>query len=172
MRYPIARLRGLGYALWHARHELYHVLIALVWAWVLREWWNEFSWRYVFLSIFASLLPDIEHLFYWFGYGKSTSYVQHIIYLFRSHQWRLLVKTMENGHKEQTFLAFHNIYFVGCLLGGTLIAWTFDWNAGFLVFGAMVIHYLFDIFDDIMTLGKLNPNWKRWHKPKELLPAA
>ena len=41
-----------------------------------------------------------------------------------------------------------------------------DWNAGVILFGAMLLHYLFDIADDIVTLGQINPNWKRWGKPR------
>ena len=37
-----------------------------------------------------------------------------------------------------------------------------DWNASVILFGAMLLHYLFDIGDDIVTLGQINPNWKRW----------
>ena len=36
----------------------------------------------------------------------------------------------------------------------------------------MVIHYLFDIIDDLASLGKVNKNWYRWRKPaKKINPA-
>src|SRR5574341_1266502 len=57
MRRSVARIKGLGFVFWHARHEFFHVLIGLVWAWVLREVWGQFNPRWFWLSAFGSLLP-------------------------------------------------------------------------------------------------------------------
>ena len=40
--------------------------------------------------------------------------------------------------------------------------------AGFsvILFGAMIIHYIFDIADDLLSLGYINSNWKRWGRDK------
>jgi hypothetical protein len=47
-----------------------------------------------------------------------------------------------------------------------IISFYFDWKARTIFFGATLSHYVFDIFDDYVTLGYLNANWKRWGKPK------
>jgi len=162
MRRGFARVRGLGFIFWHSRHELYHVLIGLVWAWFLREWWNEFNGKWIFLSIIGSLLPDADHILYFLTYGRRTHYTKQIRNFLKSGQWRKLTVFIEIGHKHNTNLSLHNIYIVMILLIGSIISLFFDWRSGVVFMGAMVCHYIFDILDDIFQLGALNPNWMRW----------
>ncbi|MFC1647220.1 hypothetical protein ACFL1A_02965 [Patescibacteria group bacterium] len=161
-----ARVRGIGFILWHARHMFYHVLLGLVWAWFLRELWGELNVKWIVLSIFGSILPDLEHLFYFVSYGKADDYGKHVIESLKKRRWRYLVKFIESGHKSNTSLMFHNIYVIIGLLLITSLALFFDQNSWVVIFGAMVIHYIFDIFDDIVCLGYINPNWKRWGREK------
>src|SRR5437868_1316167 len=105
MRRSVARLKGLGFILWHARHELYHVLLGLVWAWFLREQWHQFNGRWIALCIFGALLPDIDHLFYFIGYGKQDPYTRQIIQFLKDREWRGVTIFMENGHKYNTNLS-------------------------------------------------------------------
>lgn len=164
MRKTTAKIRGLGFIVWHARHELYHILLGLVWAWFLRELWQEFNFRWVVLAIFGSLLPDAEHILYFLSYGKSDTYTKDIVDYIKKRQWRVLTAFIETGHKYNTNLAYHNFYTV-CILGFCIVcAFVFDWRSLIVFIGAMVIHYLFDIADDIVTLGYINENWKRWGK--------
>ena len=62
---------------------------------------------------------------------------------------------------------YHNIYVVIILALMAVIASFVDWQVGVVLFGAMVSHYLFDIADDVVQLGGMNPNWKRWGRPKK-----
>lgn len=163
----IARIKGVGYMLWHGRHMLYHVLLGLVWAWLLRELWSEFSWKIIALAVFGSILPDIEHLFYFFAYGRGDEYTKLVKEFLRAREWRVLTSFIEQGHKYNTNLSYHNVYFVVFLLIATIICFLVDWESWIAVLGAMVIHYLFDIFDDYRTLGYLNENWKRWGRGKK-----
>jgi hypothetical protein len=173
MRYPLARIKGLGFIMWHARHELYHALLGVAWAWFLREQWHEFSFRWLSISIFGSLLPDVEHLYYFFTYGKADEYSRQIVLSLKRRQWRFLATFIETGHKYNTDLAFHNIYVITALLLAALTGLFFGLRFWVILFGAMIIHYLFDIMDDIITLGHVNPNWKRWgriHRKKKKIP--
>lgn len=160
----VARIRGLGFVLWHARHEFYHILLGLLWAWFLRERWHEFNPRWIWLSLFASLLPDADHLLYFFMYGRRDQYSMMVKAFLRDRQWRTLTVFMEHGHKRQTNLASHNYLFMLVLLALSLVSSLFAWRVGTILFGAMLIHYLFDIADDFLILGHLNPNWRRWGK--------
>jgi len=166
LRHRVAQVKGLGFLFWHARHELYHALLGVAWAWLLREIWGEFQIKWLLLSVWASLLPDVEHLLYWIRWGKKDPYVTQIKAFLKSHQWRLLTVHIERGHKEVTELSYHNVYIVLFLFILTFIFFLFDWNAWVVIGGAMVIHYIFDIFDDFVTLGYLNSNWKRWGNGK------
>jgi hypothetical protein len=168
MRYFVTKARGAAFILWHSRHEFYHILIGLVWAWVLRELWGTFSWRYIFASVIASLLPDLEHLFYFFSYGKKMSYREEVVSLFKSRSWRMLVMSLATGHKFNTNLSYHNLYFMSMLLAISIGSFLIEWQIGVIFFGAMVLHYIFDIYDDMVTLGYLNSNWKRWGRGKRI----
>lgn len=158
----LARFKSLGFFFWHGRHEFYHVLLGLVWAWYLRERWNEFNPRWIWLAMLGSVLPDLDHIIYFFTYGRWDSYNIKLRYLIKSHQWRASWLYMKNGHKKNTSLMTHNVYFMIILLGVAVVASFYAWRVGVILFGAMFSHYLFDILDDLVILGHLNPNWKHW----------
>ena len=163
---PIARIKGLGFIFWHTRHEFYHVLLGLVWAWFLRERWSEFNPRWIWLSVFGSLLPDSDHLAYFLGYGRHEGYSKQVKELLKNRQWRMVTVFMESGHKYNTSLASHNVYFMAILLAGALVFSLYEVRVGVILLGAMLIHYVFDITDDLIQLGAINPNWKRWGRRK------
>ncbi len=167
MRRYFAKMRGLGYLMWHARHDFYHILLGLVWAWFLRERWGEFNARWIWLAVLGSLLPDADHLLYFFTYGRHDEYSRQIKEFFKNREWRIAWTLIEKGHKYQTNLASHNIYFMLILLVTGLTSSFFEWRSGVVLSGAMVLHYMFDIFDDVLTLGYINPNWKRWGRAKK-----
>jgi hypothetical protein len=171
MRRSIARIKGLGFILWHARHEFYHVLLGVAWAWIMREVLDEFNLKLLILAIVGSVLPDIDHFFYFLTYGKMDQYSKDIRTFLKERQWRALTVFIETGHKYNTSLSYHNIYFVVILFAVATISFFLDQEAWVALIGAMVIHYIFDIADDYGRLGYMNANWKRWgrgnkHKKK------
>lgn len=167
MRRSIARIRGVGFILWHTRHHFYHILIGVVWAWVLREVWGEFQPRWIALSLIGSELPDMDHFVYFYTYGKKDQYSKLVKQLFANRQWRLLWYTLDKGHKYNTNLATHNYFTIGLLLVFSGAAYFFEWRATVVFLGAMILHYFFDIVDDFLILGAVNPNWKRLGRPKK-----
>lgn len=162
MRKTFARVRGLGFILWQARHMAYHVMLGLLWAWILRELWNEFNVRWIITAVIGSLIPDVDHLYYFLGYGRRDTYSQQVFAYLRSHEWRNLFYFLATGHKKNTSLSYHNVYVVALFIVLAVGASFVDWQVGVVLFGAIVSHYLFDMFDDIVQLGGINPNWKRW----------
>lgn len=162
MRKGVAKIKGLGFLLWHMRHHYYHILIGVVWAWILREVWHSFQPRWIALSIIASELPDADHFVYFFTYGKKDPYSKLVKSLFANRQWRLLWYTIDKGHKYNTNLATHNYFTIMFLTGLSVLAYFFEWQSAVVFLGAMVLHYIFDIVDDLLILGSINPNWKRW----------
>lgn len=159
---PIARIRGVGYVLWQTRHMAYHVFVGLLWAWFLRERWGQFNAKWVWTAVIGSLLPDIDHVNYFLGYGRHDSYTKQILSYLKNREWRSLAYFVATGHKYNTNLSYHNVYVVGILLLLSLLSSRIDWEVGVVLFGAMILHYLFDIADDVVQLGAINPNWKRW----------
>src|SRR3989344_6123387 len=135
------------------RHDFSPVLLRLIWSWYLRERWNEFNRGWIWLSIMASLLPDIDHLFYFLGYGRKDSYTSQIKSLLKTRQWRTLPVFIESGHKQNTNLTSHNYYVMIVFLATSILSSFYSWRVGVILFGAMFIHYVFDIVDDIIQLG-------------------
>lgn len=162
----IQYVKGFGFVLWHARHEFYHILLGFVWAWFLRERWGEFNLSWIVLAVVGSLIPDADHLVYFWGHGKHEDYTLQIKDLLNRREWRALVRFIETGHKKVTTLSSHNLYVMAILLGVGLLSSLYSWEVGVILFGAMLIHYAFDIADDIVQLGALNTNWKRWGRGK------
>lgn len=171
MRKSVAKLRGVGFILWQTRHEFYHVLVGLVWAWFLREQWREFNGSWVVISVAGSLAPDLDHFVYFLTYGKRDWYTKQVRAFLRAHQWRTLWKFVASGHKYNTSLATHNYFFMLLLAIMAGASFFYNWKVGVILFGAMMAHYLFDVLDDVVTLGYINPNWRRMWKPKRL-PSA
>ncbi len=167
MRRSIARVKGLGFILWHSRHHMYHIALGLLWAWILREWWNEFNVKWVILAVLGSELPDVDHFIYFITYGRKDWYTQQLVGFLKAHQWRSIAHFLSTEHKNNTNLSYHNYYIIGLLLLFCFVAVWFDWKSSLVLVGAMITHFAMDIMDDLIILGHVNPNWKRWGRPKK-----
>lgn len=143
-----------------------HVMVGLLWAWFLRELWGQFNPTWIWTAVIGSVLPDIEHFNYWLGYGRHDSYTRQVFSHFKKREWRKLFYFVATGHKTNTSLSYHNVYVVAILIMLSAVAFLVDWHLGVVLFGAMVSHYLFDIADDLLQLGEMNPNWRRWGRPR------
>ncbi len=146
---------------WIARHMLYHVFIGLAYAWVLRELWGVFNPRFVALAVVGSILPDVDHVVYIFFYGRNDTYAKRAKEFFRHFKVRSLISFFDRNHKNNTALRSHNIATVGGLLAVSLLSFFIEFETGVILFGAMCLHLLFDMIDDLLILGELNSNWNR-----------
>ncbi len=154
------------YIVYQCRHMLYHILVGILWTLFLQLVWGDSAGMYILLGAVGAVLPDLEHLYYFFGYGRHDGYVMKIFSLFKHRDWRELTKFIAIGHKYNTSLIFHNIYTTLLFIGITAYSADRGWLYAAALFGAMASHYVFDIVDDMLTLGKLNENWYRWGGPK------
>lgn len=164
----LAKVKGAGYILWQSRHMAYHVMLGLLWAWFLRERWGEFNPKWIWTAVVGSLLPDVDHLNYFFRHGRNDAYTQQVISYIKHRQWRTLFYFLAIGHKFNTSLSYHNVYTVGFFMVLAAGASLIDWQVGVVLFGAMILHYLFDMVDDVVVLGAINPNWKRWGNGRQI----
>lgn len=160
----MTKIRGLGYLFWHARHMAYHLLFGALWMWVVQDHTGVYSPPLLLVSLLGSVFPDFEHLLFFFTYGKGDAYTKQIKGHIRHGDWRVLIRFIEQGHKYNTKLRFHNMYSIIFLSILTIAFFKFQLHFLFIFTGAMVIHYVFDILDDLAMLGKLNKNWYRWGK--------
>jgi hypothetical protein len=162
MKNTMTKIRGIGYLFWHTRHMLYHLLLGTVWVWMVKDQLGIYGPNFLFISLLGSIFPDFEHLLFFFTYGQRDAYTKQIKGYISHGDWRVLIRFIEQGHKYNTKLRYHNIYAIFGLTGITTLLFATHAYSGFIFTGAMVIHYLFDILDDLASLGRLNKNWFRW----------
>src|SRR3989344_185427 len=165
MRKVAPRLKGVVKMVWHSKHMIVHVLLGLRWATFLLGR-GDITFHWVAIATFGSLLPDIEHIMYFLTYGRHDEYTQQLFRLLKSRQWTCAFRYCETGHKTNTKLYYHNFYTVGFLILLCVISLMVDLFSFGLLIGSMVSHYLFDAAEDMALMGRLNPNWKRWGKPR------
>jgi hypothetical protein len=163
------KIKGAGSLVWQAKHMVFHVILGLGWAWYLATIWAEFRSIWISVAVIGSLLPDADHILYFLTYGKADEYTQAVIRLLKKKDWHGLMAFLSKNHKYNTSLTFHNYYTVVFCVGVGFLASSWDWHAGVVLFGAMASHFLFDIAEDLLLLGRVNPNWKRWGRKKRSL---
>ena len=172
MKRTFGKIRGVGFFFWHARHMFYHLLLGAFWMWVVQELTGIYSVPLLFVSLFGSVFPDFEHLLFFLTYGKKDAYTTWIKSYVKHGDWRVLIRFIEKGHKYNTKLRFHNIYTIFFLILASIGLFKLQVFSGFMFTGSMMIHYLFDILDDLASLGKVNKNWYRLGKStKKINPA-
>jgi hypothetical protein len=167
MKY-IGGAKKVAKVVWYLKHEMTHVLLGIVLAWVLRELWGQFNTNQLYLAIFGSLAPDLDHLVFFFFYGRKDPYSIQVKKLLRQGSISSLASFIAIGHKENTNLWSHNIYSMGILGLGIVVCYSLDWKMGIVFLSSMVLHFIFDILDDLVVLGTVNPNWRRWGRPKKI----
>ena len=163
-----ARIRGAFYITRQSFHTLTHILLGIVWFYFLKQFMSELTSFHLFLSLLGSLLPDCEHLIYFYIRGRKDTYSKNVRVLIHDRKWRELTLFLRTNHKSLTTLRLHSIQWIVVLVLLALVSFAYDYKSPFVFLGAMVSHYVFDIVDDFIFLGRLNPNWykgftiKRW----------
>lgn len=121
--------------------------------------------RLIPLALVGSLLPDVEHIYYHMILNRKKPYAREIKLLLKNREVRNLVKFLESNHKTVSYLPFHHVFVALIALLATLNAFIYGREGTMVFLGAISLHYFFDIGDDVITLGKLNPNWTRgWRR--------
>lgn len=164
MRKAFGKIRGFGYLFWHGRHMFYHLLLGCLWMWVVQEGTGIYSTHLLFVSLLGSVFPDFEHLLFFATYGKKDAYTAWVKSYVKHGDWRVLVRFLEKGHKFNTKLQFHNVFILALCCCMTGVFYQVRMPAGYVFFGSMSLHFIFDIFDDLGKFGRLNKNWFRWGK--------
>jgi len=112
------------------------------------------------LGVIGSLLPDIDHLLYIYIYARKTEYARLLRIRIKNRELRELFRFASANHKLNTKIYSHNLLTV--LI--TVIFFSYfafaqdNYNAAAFTLG-MISHYFYDIFEDWLLLGRINPNW-------------
>lgn len=137
----------------------YHMVIhlgcgVLVWA-VMGQ---DLGWVGLMAAIVGSFFPDLEHFVFYYTYGRKTEYARTVKRLIREGDLKGYYNFCLNNHKK--------VQLYGHSLVSTVIVAGLIWltsRSGVNYWGVFLVgalgHYGFDMFEDLMLLGKLNRNW-------------
>lgn len=142
-------------------HAWTHVILGICWLYVLSLFMPQVMHHYVGLAILGALIPDSEHFFYIFFLKRNSPYSKTIKHLLKNKEVKETIKFINQNHKKNSFLPFHHML-VPVIVAIVAIVAFYGQKEGTLVFwGAIATHYIYDMFDDMLYLGHLNPNWTR-----------
>lgn len=144
-----------------AYHMQMHMLLGVLCGVII---WHVFPGssllRLATIGVIGGILPDFDHLLFIFLYGRRTEYAKIIKAFLRKHKIRNTVKFIKSNHKYNTAIYSHNMLSV--LMAFMLFYYLYNVkdNASMSAFFlSWVIHYVFDIFEDVLFFKKPNPNW-------------
>jgi hypothetical protein len=113
----------------------------------------------ILIALLSSILPDIDHLFYIFIYGRKHDYSKKIHLHLRERHLSQAIDFCRVNHKSNHAIKSHNL--ITPLLA--FITFYFSATSGHplwaVFFLAICSHFVFDILEDLLVLGRLNPNW-------------
>lgn len=161
MRKTTARIKGVFFVTRHANHHIVHILLGMLWFFLLDRTWHNLTLYHFGLAILGSELPDFEHLYYFYIHGRHDDYSIKARLYIKNREWRTLTLFLENNHKSLTTLRLHSLIWIFVLMCGIIVSFASDQFTAVVLLGSMLSHYCFDIVDDFLFLGHLNPNWFR-----------
>jgi len=142
-------------------HMLIHFLLGVIVALFSQRFFPDANLQRLLIAGFlGSFIPDIDHIFFLFMYGKNSKYAKHSKFILSHDGFKAWVNFCKLNHKKNTQLFSHNIIFA---ISAVLISLWFlverDSISMFVFMFAWFMHYIFDIFEDYIFFGKLNSNW-------------
>jgi len=142
-------------------HMIIHALCGIVCAYITLDYYPAISHiRLNIMGVLGSLFPDVDHLMYWFWYGKRSEYSLIVKSFLRRRQFRNFYKFIKINHKALSGLYFHN--FISLFVAFLLFIYygLFRGHPLLMVFFmSWSLHYIFDLCEDILFFKRLNPNW-------------
>lgn len=116
------------------------------------------SFWIIFWALAGGLIPDIDHLFYYFVYGRKSNYSIKVRGFLKKGEFSRFVIFCNQNHKQELDgLFFHSIWFTILLL---VFIFRFSEKIYSVTFlASVVLHFCFDMIDDLIVLGKLNKNF-------------
>ncbi len=142
-------------------HEYWHFLFGLLASFiVIKGYPAQPVLPIVIVGLIMSILPDIDHILYFYVYGRNTKYSKKVRKLIKNSGISKAIKYCKKEHKNNTSIYSHNLVMIFALLFFTKFLIIQNYNALIVVAVlSWAMHYIYDIFEDLLFFGKLNPNW-------------
>lgn len=113
------------------------------------------------LALIGAFLPDLDHLIFIFGYGRRTNYASRLRKFLLDLQFKQLTEFAASNHKLNYGIYSHNIAVPLALLVVFALVKSTHPKLSLLCI-SLAGHFVYDMLEDLLFLGKLNPNW--WFK--------
>lgn len=152
-----------------AYHEYIHLFFGLISFFITLGLTGSHQVFFIFaLSLLFTYFPDLDHLFFVFVYGRGTKYSQDIRHFLSLRQLNNCLHYCRSNHKNNQFILSHNLFSFGLSFFVATLAHLFHHD--FILASALAVffHFLFDIIEDYLFLGRLNPNWLLQFSKKSL----
>ena len=117
-----------------ASHMLLHICIGLLISQTASILHPGFDMKYFLLpAIIGSLFPDLDHILYFFTYGRDASYSKIVRQLLKSGNIVGVIRYCAVHHKELTGLYSHNLFsIITCFILGLILFSLHYWWWGVL----------------------------------------
>lgn len=145
-------------------HGYFHLLFGLFTLLFIRQLdgkaFSSHSLLLIVIALGASFLPDIDHLFCIYIYGRKSDYAKALRSFLRHLHLKGFLRHIKENHKSHTQVYSHNI-------GSIILSAFFTYfemvrrDNIFLAtfFLAFTLHYLYDFIEDLLFFKKPNKNW-------------
>lgn len=108
----------------------------------------------------AVILPDLDHILYMFWYGRKNETIKYLKNILKEDGLRQFWKMSLKTHKEIVGLYSHNIVSLAIVIGFYIWASIFnDYALKSALTLGWISHYIWDMTEDLIYFGGLNPNW-------------
>lgn len=140
-------------------HEMIHLSLGIISFFLIKLIYPAIPYYYLIGALVASYIPDIDHLFFMFLYGRETKYAKKCRKYLTNFQIKNFITFCTNNHKNNNFILSHNLVSVGLIYLAfvtSLVGKHFFWATVSL---SAFLHFGYDITEDMLFFGHLNPNW-------------
>jgi len=156
----MGRLREKSKRFTTKNHMSMHVLIGIIASIIITKAFPLYSYPKILLvCVIGSILPDIDHLLYIFWYKRRGDYARDAKKLLRSLGIRAYINFAKENHKKLTDVYSHNLFTVLFFVILSYLYFSEEHVLGLSLCLSIAFHFVFDLFEDFLFMGKLNSNW-------------
>ena len=140
------------------RHYTQHILTAAVVGIIFLSKLEILNWKTFLIFISINLLTDLDGITFLFVNEKNDDLAGRIIGHSKRFEFRKAFQIAAKEHKKYVGLYLHNIFGLITVVVLLFIFTALHKDMLSTVTGAILTHFLFDIFDDYYQLGHIK-NW-------------
>ena len=141
-------------------HIYIHLLVGLLSVWQTSRFLDTVvDWNWMLAGLLGAVLPDIDHLMFIFGYGRKSEYAKVSKAYMRLWKWNDLIVYWKKNHKSNTNIVSHNILSLALFYGLYKLFVGRSHYAIGVLFVSMGNHFIFDLIEDLLFMGRFNRNW-------------